>query len=63
MSSMRPAFLFLRALPAFAEPSLFLNSADLVESRPGGFTVTMGAVREEITLALKFSSVRTGGKQ
>ncbi len=61
MSSMRPAFLFL--LPACAEPSLFLNSADLVESRPGGFTVTMGTVRDEITLAPKFSSVRTGGKQ
>jgi hypothetical protein len=34
--------------------------ASVVESRPGVFTVTMGAVRDEITLAPKFSFVRTG---
>ena len=37
-------------------------AVSVVESRPGVFTVTRGAVRDEITLAPRFSFVRTGGK-
>ena len=37
--------------------------ASVVEARPGVFTVTMGAVRDEIRLTPKFSFVRTEGKQ
>ena len=37
-------------------------AVSVVESRPGVFTVTRGAVRDEITLAPRYSFVRTGGK-
>lgn len=36
--------------------------ASVVESRPGVFTVTMGTVRDEITLTPKFSFVSSGGR-
>lgn len=45
--------------------ALYTNTAvaaGVVESRPGVFTVTMGAVRDEITLTPKFAFVRTGAK-
>jgi oligo-alginate lyase len=55
-----PAARFVALYEAYAsEPAV----SSVVESPPGVFTVTMGAVHDEITLAPKFSFVRIGAKQ